>query len=236
MEERLWITFVFLFSLGGIGVWYLSKRCIKGIKYQMRGKYLVYLLVSLLMFLISIYSSTYSLVCLIICLLGLIEIYTLALPKRTKFISITAFLPLSLFFIYFSHFSALYDATLLLCLVLALDGFGQIIGKAFGKSSIAKNISPNKTWEGFFGGYFCVLLGYLFLKQTETNIVGMFMITILTVAALSGDLLASYLKRKAGVKDFNGLIPFHGGVLDRFDSLIMASAIAGPFYMMGFKI
>lgn len=236
MEVKLWVTFVFMFSLGGFGVWYLSKNATPNVKYAKRGKYLVYLLLSSIMFLVSMYSSFFYLLCLVISLLGLYEIYTLALPKDIKLFSIILFLTLSLFFIYFTCISNPYDASLLLLLVLGLDGFSQIFGNAFGKNSIAKNISPNKTWEGFLGGYICVMIGYLFVRQLDVDMVGILIIGILVFSALSGDLLASYLKRRSGVKDFNGLIPFHGGVLDRFDSLIVASAIAAPFYMLGIKI
>ena len=236
MEINLWIAFVFMFSLGGFGVWYLSKSGTPSVKYAMRGKYLVYLLLSSIMFLVSMYSSFFYLLCLVISLMGLYEIYTLALPKNIKLFSITFFLPLSLFFVYFTYISDPYDASLLLLLVLGLDGFSQIFGNAFGKNAIAKNISPNKTWEGFLGGYFCVMAGYLFIRQLDVDMVGILMIGILIASALSGDLLASYLKRRSGVKDFNGFIPFHGGVLDRFDSLIVASAIAAPFYMTGIKL
>ncbi|WP_158589048.1 phosphatidate cytidylyltransferase [Alginatibacterium sediminis] len=236
MEEKLWLRFIFLFALGGVGVWFLSKDGTKEVKLTMRGKYSVYLLMSLVMFIASIYSDLYFLICLFICLVGLIEILALDLTNSMKISSISFFMILSCFFVYFGYISATYDATIVLCLVLALDGFSELFGKAFGKNAIAENISPNKSWEGFLGGYFSVMIGYLFLRQMDVNILGVLMITTIAIAALAGDLLASYLKRKSSVKDFSEFIPFHGGFLDRFDSLIVASAIAAPFYMMGVKI
>ena len=236
MILKLWLSFIFLFLLGGLGVWFLTKNKNINYKKDTLGKYWVYLLLSVIMFMTSMYSSYYYIICVIISVIGLFEIYSLSLPRTTKYLSIALYIPLALSFLCFSYISNPIQASLLLCLVLAFDGFSQIFGNAIGKNPIAKSISPNKTWEGFSGGALCVILGYLFLTEFNINISRLMMIILLVSAALTGDLMASYLKRKSNIKDFNNLIPFHGGVLDRFDSLILSSAIATPFYLIGITI
>lgn len=236
MEFKLWATFLFLFFLGGFGIWFLTKSSEKSKKIGIRGKFVVYFFISLIMFLSSVYSSYYYFLCFLISLVGLSEVCSLPSLKPLRFFYILCYVFLSILFVYFSYESFIYDASLLLLVVLGVDGFSQIFGNAFGKNKISKSISPNKTWEGFLGAYISVLVVYLAIRQGDVSLSSFFLITIFVFAALAGDLMASYLKRKAGVKDFGGIIPFHGGVLDRFDSLILVYAVAVPFYMVGIKI
>ncbi|KPE51918.1 phosphatidate cytidylyltransferase [Chryseobacterium indologenes] len=103
------------------------------------------------------------------------------------------------------------------------DVFQYLMGKFFGKHKITPKISPNKTLEGFIGG--------VFLTITLSNILGFFLLKtdffintmlglVLGISGFFGDVLMSYLKRKAAVKDTGTLLPGHGGLLDRVDSLI----------------
>ncbi|MDR6921911.1 MULTISPECIES: phosphatidate cytidylyltransferase [Chryseobacterium] len=103
------------------------------------------------------------------------------------------------------------------------DVFQYLMGKFFGKHKITPKISPNKTLEGFIGGVFLTIilsniLGFFILKTDFfiNTILGL----ILGISGFFGDVLMSYLKRKAGVKDTGTLLPGHGGLLDRMDSLI----------------
>lgn len=103
------------------------------------------------------------------------------------------------------------------------DVFQYLMGKFFGKHKITPQISPNKTLEGLIGGVFLTIilsniLGYFLLKTgILTNcILGL----ILGVSGFLGDIFMSYLKRKTDVKDTGNLLPGHGGLLDRVDSLI----------------
>jgi phosphatidate cytidylyltransferase len=108
------------------------------------------------------------------------------------------------------------------------DVFQYLMGKFFGKHKIVPKISPNKTLEGFLGGVFLTvllsnLLGSLLLKSdilTHT-ILGL----ILGISGFCGDALMSYLKRMTNVKDTGKLLPGHGGLLDRMDSLIFNAPI-----------
>lgn len=114
------------------------------------------------------------------------------------------------------------------------DTFAHLFGSKFGKHKI-NSISPNKSWEGcFFGLFFGTLISTLFYVQfinIDVNIFVLFAINIiLSVIGQLGDLFFSLIKRKYNVKDFSNLMPGHGGVLDRLDSLIFVT-LAFTFFI-----
>jgi phosphatidate cytidylyltransferase len=106
------------------------------------------------------------------------------------------------------------------------DMGGYIFGNLFGKHLLAPTISPKKTWEGLIGSIVLtstVLYIITYLCCPACNLFALYMGTLgayRAVAALLGDLLFSYLKRAAGVKDTGNLLPGHGGMLDRLDSIV----------------
>jgi phosphatidate cytidylyltransferase len=106
--------------------------------------------------------------------------------------------------------------------VLVFDGFSQVSGQLFGKTKLVPSISPAKTLEGLMGGLIMAFVtSWLMWGAGSDHLT----LTFVNCAfAFAGDLLASYYKRKCGVKDYSNLIPGHGGVLDRFDSFILAGA------------
>ncbi len=118
---------------------------------------------------------------------------------------------------------------LLLAVVLiwVADSGAYFAGVRFGRHKLAPTISPGKTWEGVAGGVAGVALlalvaGWL-LGLRDAQWAGLVLLTIATLAfSIVGDLFESLLKRHAGIKDSGSLIPGHGGVLDRFDSLFAA--------------
>jgi phosphatidate cytidylyltransferase len=114
-------------------------------------------------------------------------------------------------------------------LVVVFDGYSQLTGQLLGKHKLAKATSPGKTVEGFFGGIFGVLLVIFFMPNAAENSIGINLLYTgwFAITALGGDLLASKWKRNAGIKDFNNLIPAHGGLLDRFDSFIGVCGCTG---------
>lgn len=162
--------------------------------------------------------------------------------------------------------SGLYLVITMLLVIWAADTGAYFVGRKFGKHKMAPTISPNKSWEGMFGGMISsavvltvlILIGPLvkdyiyndfsqpYVPEYPANSGGLAvnMVTatstssgliklVLAGAAFAyigqmGDLLESFLKRKAGVKDSGNLIPGHGGILDRVDSLLMVS----PFFVV----
>ena len=127
------------------------------------------------------------------------------------------------------------------------DGGAYFTGTFLGKHKLCPEISPKKTWEGFFGGLisaiiFAIILGFGY-ELWDITFTGerhfAVDIPILVIAAvistflgLLGDLIASLLKRQCGVKDFGYILPGHGGVMDRFDSVLFVA----PFIYLFFKI
>jgi len=116
------------------------------------------------------------------------------------------------------------------------DSSAYFIGRSFGKHKLAPRISPKKTWEGAVAGFIggagsFVLLTTFFLNGfplIHSIVVGVIIGTIGQI----GDLAESQLKRDAGVKDSSGLIPGHGGVLDRFDSLLLIMPVVALYVLL----
>ncbi|CAM3140019.1 Phosphatidate cytidylyltransferase [Sphingomonas antarctica] len=124
------------------------------------------------------------------------------------------------------------QTTTLLAAVWAVDIGAYFAGRAFGGPKLAPRISPSKTWSGLFGGAIAataVILAYGVYKGNGISALGHAAIRGLVVAMLaqSGDLLESWMKRRAGVKDSGRLIPGHGGVFDRVDGLLMVLVAVG---------
>jgi phosphatidate cytidylyltransferase len=117
----------------------------------------------------------------------------------------------------------------LLLVVWANDIAAYAAGRSIGGPKLAPRLSPNKTWAGFIGGVACSgLIGALALGVGWAFSISIVVISLLLgVAAQLGDLAESLAKRHFGVKDSSGLIPGHGGLLDRVDGLLAASAVAG---------
>jgi phosphatidate cytidylyltransferase len=144
-------------------------------------------------------------------------------------------------------------AGLALCLILSVwasDTGAYFVGKLIGGPKMAPSISPNKTWAGLFGGMvgsigaiyiYAHHLGCDFSGWTKFNLlafggVDMWILIVIgmciTLAGQAGDLLVSREKRKVGVKDTGTLIPGHGGILDRIDSLMLAV----PVFLLCLKV
>jgi phosphatidate cytidylyltransferase len=115
---------------------------------------------------------------------------------------------------------------LALVLVAATDSFAQLWGKLVGRHPLCPRLSPGKTVEGLVGGVAtAVAVAALWdVHATGTFRTDLALVGLCTAAgAVTGDLLFSAVKRHAGVKDFAGVLPGHGGILDRFDSLILGA-------------
>ncbi len=108
--------------------------------------------------------------------------------------------------------------------IITFDTFSYLIGKLIGKNQLIK-VSPNKTVEGFFGGFIISLILSIFLLYYfEIKITFNLIVFILLIisSGFFGDILQSYFKRKNNIKNSSKLIPGHGGVFDRFDSFLFS--------------
>ncbi|WP_024770764.1 phosphatidate cytidylyltransferase [Aquimarina macrocephali] len=112
------------------------------------------------------------------------------------------------------------------------DTFAYLVGKNFGKRKLLERISPKKTIEGFIGGFiFSILAGYLMAIFSDTLSINIWLIIsiIMSIFGTLGDLIQSKFKRQAGVKDSGTIMPGHGGIYDRLDSVIFASPFLYAF-------
>ncbi|PTP54416.1 phosphatidate cytidylyltransferase [Vibrio splendidus] len=121
-------------------------------------------------------------------------------------------------------------------LVWAADSGAYFSGKSFGKRKMAPAVSPNKTIEGLIGGIItAVIIAWIFADLFDiqfTSPLHMIVITLVTVViSVLGDLVESMFKRVSGVKDSSNLIPGHGGILDRIDSLTAAFPVFALLYL-----
>jgi phosphatidate cytidylyltransferase len=119
-----------------------------------------------------------------------------------------------------------------LCLIWAGDILAYFVGKGLGRVPMAPALSPKKTWEGALGNMLASLLvGVFCAKWLQRDAFTMLIIAgLANIAGQAGDLLESAYKRGAAVKDSSNLLPGHGGVLDRIDSLILASPVVWAAY------
>ena len=192
----------------------------------------------LIMWIGTSYSElTFSILFGLILIICLYEMWKLRLGK-SKFLAFTYILiPLlliQLFAITGDNFDSVFDPSLILLMFIltwTFDTFAYLIGVKFGNNKIIPKISPNKSWEGFAGGWIStIIVCYLVLNFTSLiinieNFNPYLFAIFLPITASLGDFLESYYKRQAKVKDSGNLIPGHGGMLDRIDAFTITIPI-----------
>ncbi len=136
-----------------------------------------------------------------------------------------------------SHNTKLFVTVWVVCAFT--DIFALFSGMLFGKHKLAPKVSPKKTVEGAIGGLICCTLamfGYCWIIESVQDVTSTYLVFLapaLSVVAQIGDLILSAVKRKFEIKDYGKIFPGHGGVLDRFDSVIAVSiflAFANAFF------
>lgn len=118
-----------------------------------------------------------------------------------------------------------------MALVWMADIAAYFAGRKFGRNKLAPSISPGKTQEGALGAFIGVMLyglviGHFLLAGKVPLTAWMLALVLATAVSIIGDLFESLLKRKAGIKDSSNILPGHGGVLDRIDSLTSTLPLA----------
>jgi phosphatidate cytidylyltransferase len=119
---------------------------------------------------------------------------------------------------------------LLMLLIWGADSAAYFAGKKWGKRKLATRVSPGKTWEGTFAGVVSsVIIAFCYVivsnKNLDNSLLFISMAVITVIGSVFGDLLESLVKREAGQKDSGNILPGHGGVMDRIDSLTAAAPI-----------
>lgn len=117
---------------------------------------------------------------------------------------------------------------LVFIMAFATDTFAYLVGVTMGKHKLIPSISPKKSVEGAIGGILgAVILGSLWIKYNSINldILTIIFLVFTSISSQLGDLIASKIKRVSGIKDYGNIFPGHGGVLDRFDSILNVTVI-----------
>lgn len=230
----LWVIFSGLIAI--LALWEYGRMA--GFSQIQNYRYLGFTI----LFCIVAYCGSWKLPALVWCVILLFWLIIMPLWLNRKWIlkpdwkaySVGWVLMMSFWFSLITLRPDVHDATSLLAimgLVWVADIFAYFSGKAFGKHKLAPSISPGKSWEGVVGGMVCVIIymiivwnmGWLAFNVSWFGavIIGL----ILAIVSVCGDLLESWLKRAAGIKDSSHLLPGHGGVFDRIDSLIAVLSV-----------
>ena len=120
------------------------------------------------------------------------------------------------------------------------DTGAYFIGVCFGKHKMCPNISPKKSWEGFAGGIAVAIVGmvvYAYVVSLTSDLRVNYVLALLyglvgALGSVFGDLMMSVIKRQTGIKDYGKLIPGHGGILDRFDSVLITAPLTEALLLL----
>ncbi|MFT7252185.1 MAG: phosphatidate cytidylyltransferase [Flavobacterium sp.] len=128
----------------------------------------------------------------------------------------------------------------ILILIWTNDTFAYLTGKNFGKNKLFPSVSPKKTIEGFVGGIFFTIISSVLLSKfyIESKLLYIWIVIAIIVSVFStlGDLVQSKFKREAGIKDSGNIMPGHGGILDRLDSIIFVIPFINFYFLISYLI
>lgn len=222
------------FLIGGAGLYRASRKMAPSVRRDRGMKFITYFCIVYIVLLCAFLGPrVLAALMLSILLVGAFELYqVLHSIKRSRLLFRTGigagYVLLGLALLLFFFRSTKEMAIFVYLVVATFDGFSQVAGNLFGRHPFARKISPGKTVEGTLGGLLlatamAVLLSPMVGLSAPQSLAACGWIV---AAGFSGDLLASCVKRASGVKDFGTILPGHGGVLDRFDSLLFAGPAA----------
>ncbi len=228
-------TYITLLSVFGIlCMWEFFKL----LAFKNRILYFFSLNVILLLFLFSFKDEIVLIIFLILALSGSIQLlFNLFLKKKNypsnnfQKINISArYILLSfLFLVLLPFINGEYQKSIILWIVIFIwinDSFAFIVGKNLGKRKLFKSVSPKKTIEGFIGGIFFTLISAIIISYYThffSMIQWVVIALIVSILGSLGDLVESKFKRQANIKDSGTIMPGHGGMLDRLDSLLFVA-------------
>ena len=129
--------------------------------------------------------------------------------------------------VYFRSEHGVQGILMILLMAVSNDTFGYIAGVNWGKHPMAPRISPKKSWEGLAGSYVgsALVASIAFAVMGSPWFWGIPFAAVMVIASTAGDLVESVFKRRMGVKDMSNILPGHGGMMDRLDSILFAAAV-----------
>lgn len=156
--------------------------------------------------------------------------WRLIAPPRPTWL-ITAAVAIAGVFIYVSSRADQAAVAWLFMVAASFDGFGQVVGQLIGRRALVPSISPHKTIEGLAGALIGALIVAVWLRELPGYDLARAVAlgTAVAAASFAGDLSGSWIKRQAGIKDFSSILPGQGGVIDRFNSFVVAMALVGAW-------
>lgn len=234
MIGRVFAFCLLAFLIGGAGLHQANRKVAPPLRRERWTKFITYFCIVHIVLLCALAGPrVLAGLMLLILLIGAIELYRVLHSAsgdrvlfRTGICAGYAVLGAALL-LFFLH-STKETAVFVYLVVGTFDGFSQVAGNLFGKHPLAREISPGKTVEGTLGGLVLAAAMAVLLHPLTGLSVAQSLAACgwIVAAGFSGDLLASWVKRASGVKDFGRILPGHGGVLDRFDSLLLAGPAA----------
>lgn len=222
------------FAIGGIGLYAGSRRRSADVRRSRWVKFITYLvLINVVLVVVSLGRVAFTALMGAIAALAAVELGPLRFPNTRTRLGAWGGLAVGAAGAVAFALRATAEQAMFVFLVVSLcDGFSQVTGQLVGRRPLAPRISPTKTVEGAIGGVALAILGaYLLHDAAGLQPLDAAARAVAIVAgALVGDLGASWIKRAAGVKDFGTVLPGHGGILDRFDSLMIGATVALPVF------
>ena len=226
-------SYIILTSIFGLlSIWEFSKL----IQFK---SFIGYIFFGLLLFLVFKRPENYAitLILVITILSSIFLIYQLYAKKEITFSNDRSKLGLLIRYLVFSMlflillpvYKGEYNPHLMINILIMIwvnDSFAFLVGKNFGKRKLFVSVSPKKTQEGFIGGFIFALIAAFAISKFNSDFTllnWLFIAAIVSVIGTIGDLVESKFKRQANIKDSGNIMPGHGGILDRLDSLLFAA-------------
>jgi phosphatidate cytidylyltransferase len=231
---RILIFSLSAFAVGGFGMYRATRKAEWATRRSRWIKFITYFCIVHLVLLCALLGrAVLSVLVLAILSVGAFELYHALfdhrrVPSMLRAGACLAYLLLAAGLMFFVLVSTAEAVVFVYVVVAAFDGFSQVTGQLIGRRQLARIISPAKTVEGAIGGLAMAAVTALVLRPLVRMNAGesLALCGWIVLAGLCGDLAASWIKRQSGLKDFGRLLPGHGGILDRFDSFLVAGPAA----------